>query len=42
MRWPAALGLGAALVLGPGGCRSTKSDVVESQLRARECDLARS
>src|SRR5262245_747603 len=39
MRWPAALGLGAALVLGPAGCRSTKSDVVESELRARESDV---
>src|SRR5262245_33037817 len=39
MRWPAALGLGGALVLGAAGCRSTKSDVVESQLRARESDV---
>jgi hypothetical protein len=39
MRWPAALGLGAALVLGPAGCRSTKHDVVEAELRARECDV---
>jgi hypothetical protein len=39
MRWPAALGLGAALVLGPAGCRSTKSNVVEAELRARESDV---
>ncbi len=39
MRWPLALMCGMALVALSSGCHGGKCDLVEAELRARDCDL---
>lgn len=39
MRWSVAFALFATLIVGASGCRSTRCDRVESELRAREEDV---